>query len=75
MEGGVNHQGSHLDGYDLPWEDPLEEDSRVVEDPMEEDSRVVEDPLEEDSQVVEDHQYPSLCPQHQLSQEDEEINW
>jgi hypothetical protein len=62
MEGGANRQESHLDGYDLPWED------------HQEGFQVAEDPLEEDSQVVEDHQHPFLFPQHQLSQEDAGIN-
>jgi hypothetical protein len=73
MEEGANHQESHSDGYDLPWED-YQEGSQVEEDPLEEGSQVEEDPLEEDSQAVEDHQHPSLFPQHQLSQEDEGIN-
>jgi hypothetical protein len=61
MEEGANHQESHSDGYDLPWEDH-QEGSQVEEDPLEEGSQVEEDPLEEDSQAVEDHQHPSLSP-------------
>jgi hypothetical protein len=59
MEGGVNHQESHLDGYDLLWENH-QEGSQVAEDPLEEDSQVVE----EDSRAVEGHQHPFLFPQH-----------